>query len=82
MNLSGTELEALELIALGRIPRCIRCPRYAALLDRHAGERDRRGALPAVPLFCNHQVCAPLAIRLSGATGARAVPPSDLPLAG
>lgn len=77
MGLAGSRLEELELIALGRIPRCTGCPRYAALLALHAAGRardDRARSLPAVPLYCSHQVCAPVAARLTH--------PSDLPLAG
>jgi len=71
------EIEDLTLIALGRIPRCDGCPRYVALVRAHEHGRPTGVALPAVPLACSHQACAPLARRLERA-GLR----GDLPLAG
>jgi hypothetical protein len=82
MSQIGNELEELELIALGRIPRCMGCPRYAAMLTLHVGGHPWKGDMPAVPLYCSHQVCAPLAVRLSSRACAAGAPPSDLPLAG
>ncbi len=82
MGSIGNRMEELELIALGRIPRCTGCPRYAALLAMHAGEHEGHAGLPEVPLFCSHQVCAPLAIRLSVSTETCDQVPRDLPLAG
>ena len=57
------ELDGLRLLALGRIPRCGVCPRYAALTDAHARGTRIRGRLPSVPECCTHQVCAPLVVR-------------------
>ena len=59
----GDELDGLRLLALGRIPRCGVCPRYAALTDAHARGTGIRGRLPKVPECCTHQVCAPLVAR-------------------
>ncbi len=62
------DLDSLRLIALGRIPRCRRCPRYAGLVDAHAESRSSR-ALAAPPAHCTYQVCAPLAARYGPAAG-------------
>ena len=57
------DLDGLRLLAMGRIPRCYGCPRFAALLDAHGRGDKVRGSLPDVPEHCTHQVCAPLVIR-------------------
>jgi hypothetical protein len=57
----SNDLDGLRLLALGRIPRCGSCPRFRSLVAIHAG--SRAGDLPAVPAFCTHAVCAPLAAR-------------------
>ena len=54
------EINALRLFALGRIPRCNRCPRYHALVAADAGLPLLPPTLPPTPLFCSHQICAPL----------------------
>ena len=54
------DLDGLRLFALGRIPRCTRCPRYRALLTAHSARSRVAAVLPRVPEFCSHQVCAPL----------------------
>lgn len=60
------ELDRLRLVAVGRIPRCARCPRFAALVDgQRSGGRIDASALPSVPAFCTHEVCAPLAARMA-----------------
>jgi hypothetical protein len=80
MDLDERRLDGLTLIALGRIPRCAGCPRYAALVSAHAAGTNRPHGLPVVPLYCTHQVCAPLAARFVGVAPAPAV--HGLPLAG
>lgn len=57
------ELDSLRVLALGRIPRCSRCPRYEALRLAVRREASACRALPGVPRFCTYQVCAPLARR-------------------
>ena len=52
--------DGLRLFALGRIPRCKRCPRYRALSRPRARADRRPESLPAVPEFCTYQLCAPL----------------------
>jgi hypothetical protein len=54
------ELDTLRLFALGRVPRCGRCPRYRAMLAVGA----RATAIPGPPAYCSYQICAPLAARL------------------
>jgi hypothetical protein len=68
----GDELDGLRLLALGRIPRCGSCPRYAALTDAHARGTGVRGTLPGVPESCTHQVCAPLVVRFLAGHGEEA----------
>ena len=58
---ASVELDALRLFALGRVPRCARCPRYRVML---AFEATAAG-LPEPPEFCTYQICAPLAARLA-----------------
>ena len=53
--------DGLRLFALGRIPRCERCPRYHALSLADPRTGRGRESLPAVPEFCTYQLCAPLA---------------------
>ncbi len=61
---------ALTLFALGRIPRCRRCPRYHVYLnDRSFGSGQQ--VLPEVPPFCRYQVCAPLARRYEASGAGR-----------
>ncbi len=55
------ELDALRLFALGRVPRCARCPRYGAMLAFAVTS----AGLPGPPAFCSYQICAPLAARLA-----------------
>jgi hypothetical protein len=60
--------DSLRLMALGRIPRCVDCPRYRALVDGHqecSMGRVPRVVMPAVPGYCHFQVCAPMAARLA-----------------
>jgi hypothetical protein len=54
------DVDGLRLFALGRIPRCTRCPRYQALVAAHTTGSGCGPGLPLVPSFCLHQVCAPL----------------------
>jgi hypothetical protein len=61
------ELDGLRLLALGRIPRCSECELYASLAAIHSGGLDRSVSLPAPPAGCTHQVCSPLAARMSRA---------------
>jgi hypothetical protein len=82
MDLSGRELDELKLIALGRIPRCARCPRYAALVADLDTPDTSGGRLPAVPLYCSYQICAPLAARFERIASSEPARPSALPLAG
>jgi hypothetical protein len=56
LNPEASGIDSLRLEALGRIPRCMDCPRYKALA---AGRR--RSELPEVPTGCTFVVCAPLA---------------------
>ena len=60
------DLHELRLFALGRIPRCARCPRYHALVAADAGLPMFSPVLPTAPVFCSHQVCAPLVDRHNG----------------
>jgi hypothetical protein len=60
------DVDGLRLFALGRIPRCTRCPRYDTLVAAHARGAAHVGSLPPAPAFCSHQVCAPLADRYAG----------------
>ncbi len=60
------DMDAVRLEALGRIPRCEGCPRFAALCAAHAsGVRGGPlpAALPGVPDYCHAVYCAPLAAR-------------------
>lgn len=61
------DLDGLRLLALGRIPRCADCELYNSLVAIHTGGLDRDTSLPAPPEGCTHQVCAPLATRMSRA---------------
>jgi hypothetical protein len=59
--------DALRMFALGRVPRCGRCPRYRALSVAEPNRQDRQlASLPAVPEFCTYQLCAPLVTRYAG----------------
>ena len=60
MSRRNHEINALRLFALGRIPRCNRCPRYHALVAEDSGLPSLLPTLPPAPLFCSHQICAPL----------------------
>ena len=55
--------DALRLFAMGRIPRCRKCPRYEALSI--AGEP--RAPLPQKPDGCKHEICAPMTRRFQAA---------------
>ncbi|MCP3979841.1 MAG: hypothetical protein GY716_11080 [bacterium] len=57
------ELDALRLVALGRIQRCRDCLRYRSLVHLVAGRASAAGRLPAVPRQCHEQICAPLTRR-------------------
>ena len=57
------DLDELRLFALGRIPRCSHCPRFRALAAAGAPRPGFGYALPAAPISCTHQVCAPLVER-------------------
>lgn len=63
LRLFPRRADALRLFAMGRIPRCKQCPRYAALSI--AGEP--RAPLPPKPGHCRHEVCAPMARRFQAA---------------
>jgi len=73
MRPNGRELlprdeDELRLFALGRIPRCARCPRYQGL------KADSPGTpLAEVPAHCSYQVCAPLVARHEAAPRPRLV---------
>jgi hypothetical protein len=58
-----TREDRLRLFALGRIPRCARCPRLGVLAAARPATERSRGPLPPVPPSCSHQVCEPLAVR-------------------
>jgi hypothetical protein len=62
-RIPAEDLDGLRLLALSRIPRCGTCPRFRALVDAHDGGSRLRDNLPAVPDYCTHQVCTPLAAR-------------------
>jgi hypothetical protein len=64
------DLDELRLFALGRIPRCNRCPRYRALSGTTAASPGLGYGLPAAPSSCTHQVCAPLVERRRNGRGA------------
>ena len=57
------DLDGLRLLALGRIPRCGNCARFAVLAEAHERGTAIRGELPDVPENCTHQVCTPLIVR-------------------
>lgn len=66
--------DGLRLLALGRVSRCQLCQRFRAMSAAAASPGLRVVSLPAVPDFCNYQLCAPLATRyesaeVRGATG-------------
>ncbi len=71
--------DGLRLFALGRIPRCGRCPRYRGLSRGRDRTALRLESLPAVPDFCTYQLCAPLAARYEASLGSGG---SSLPLHG
>jgi hypothetical protein len=58
--------DGLRLLALGRIQRCRRCPRYRVLSETRGRKTPPSSALPGVPAFCSYQVCAPLVARYDG----------------
>ncbi len=58
-----TREDRLRLFALGRIPRCARCPRLETLAAARASGGECRGPLPPIPPTCAHQICEPLAVR-------------------
>ena len=64
LSAAANYIDSLRILALGRIPRCTRCPRY-----RELARRERKGPLPPVPPACNHQVCAPLVARFDALRG-------------
>ncbi len=61
------DIDGLRLLGLGRIPRCERCPRYAALCSGYLASKAEHGrllaVLPRVPDYCHSPYCAPLAVR-------------------
>ncbi len=68
--------DSLRLFALGRVPRCGRCPRYRTLFLADTRTDRRLQSLPAVPEFCTYQLCAPLAARYEGVVASsRSTPP-------
>ena len=70
------KMEGLRLFALGRIPRCGRCPRYRALSLSRATTDRQPESLPGVPEFCTYQLCAPLAARYERwVASRRSIPP-------
>jgi len=58
--------DGLRLLALGRIQRCGRCPRYRVLSEARGRKTPPSSALPAVPADCSYQLCAPLVARYEG----------------
>ena len=56
-------MDRLRLVALGRIPRCGKCPRFHSIRAAHRARGQARECLPKVPDGCTHEVCAPLAAR-------------------
>jgi hypothetical protein len=63
LRLFPRRADALRLFALGRIPRCKQCPRYAAL----SVSGEPRSPLPARPKQCKHEICAPMSRRFEAA---------------
>ena len=59
------EDDALRLLGLSRIPRCVGCDRLDALRVAHETREPLGRALPLVPRGCNDQVCRPLVTRFS-----------------
>ena len=57
------ELDGLRLIALGRVPLCSRCPRYANLVEHYVDPRSAVTRLARVPAECAHCYCTPLVRR-------------------
>ncbi len=57
------DLDGLRILGLGRIPRCVDCPRYEALVEAHDRSSTLPAILPLVPENCAFQVCAPLVHR-------------------
>ncbi len=57
------DLDGLRILGLGRIPRCVDCPRYRALVEAHDNSSALPRILPAVPENCAFEVCAPLVCR-------------------
>jgi hypothetical protein len=76
---TNDDIEGLRLVALGRIERCSRCPRYEALVAGYLGDRLDGPApartLPPVPAECRFQACTPLVVRRSWAASPAAVSP-------
>jgi hypothetical protein len=67
-NSNGAEdIDGLRLLALGRIPRCADCKLYRELRALHDDRSRLPSRLPQPSAICKHKVCAPLAVRLSGA---------------
>jgi hypothetical protein len=69
-----TREDRLRLFALGRIPRCSRCPRLDTLAAARPSGGRCRGELPPIPPTCAHQVCEPLAVRYGKPANAPALP--------
>ncbi len=63
--------DGLRLFALGRIPRCGRCPRYRGLSRGRDRTALRLESLPAVPDFCTYQLGAPLVTRYEASLASR-----------
>jgi hypothetical protein len=70
---SSRSLVGLQLLAIGRIPRCKSCPRYRSLQQDHRRSAVSEHPLPQIPGGCTHQVCDPLVARHeAGRAGDRA----------
>ncbi len=76
--------DGLRLFALGRVPRCGRCPRFRALSCACEREDRQPESLPPVPKFCTYQLCTPLVARYEGVVESRrtCVPVHGLRMAG
>ena len=64
------DINGLRLVALGRVPRCEGCPRYAALCAAYETGGLHASRVPPVPGFCHKAYCAPLVARLTHVTAA------------
>lgn len=63
LSILPDDLDGLRILGLGRIPRCVDCPRYRALVEAHDNGSTLPRVLPPVPADCAFEVCAPLVHR-------------------